>query len=91
MLAAPGKSWLRCRCWGGTGSGCSAQPHSQAGDAVGLQGMEGGLGDGGPSPTPNPPFPFQIPPNLPCSVTLQPGPEDTGKVRSTHPCATGQW
>lgn len=25
---------------------------------------------------------LQIPPNLPCSVTLQPGPEDTGKVRS---------
>lgn len=24
--------------------------------------------------------PEQIPPNLPCSVTLQPGPEDTGKV-----------
>lgn len=23
---------------------------------------------------------FQIPLNLPCSVTLQPGPEDTGKV-----------
>lgn len=23
----------------------------------------------------------QIPQNLPCSVTLQPGPEDTGKVR----------
>lgn len=22
----------------------------------------------------------QIPPNLPCSVTLQPGPEDTGKA-----------
>ncbi|KAJ7320461.1 hypothetical protein JRQ81_019972 [Phrynocephalus forsythii] len=27
------------------------------------------------------PFTFEIPPNLPCSVTLQPGPEDTGKVR----------
>uniref|UniRef100_A0A6I8N5R6 Beta-arrestin-1 n=1 Tax=Ornithorhynchus anatinus TaxID=9258 RepID=A0A6I8N5R6_ORNAN len=26
------------------------------------------------------PFTFQIPPNLPCSVTLQPGPEDTGKA-----------
>lgn len=24
---------------------------------------------------------FQIPLNLPCSVTLQPGPEDTGKVK----------
>uniref|UniRef100_A0A493SUY7 Beta-arrestin-1 n=1 Tax=Anas platyrhynchos platyrhynchos TaxID=8840 RepID=A0A493SUY7_ANAPP len=29
---------------------------------------------------PHPPFLFQIPPNLPCSVTLQPGPEDTGKA-----------
>ncbi|XP_042815158.1 beta-arrestin-1 isoform X2 [Panthera tigris] len=26
------------------------------------------------------PFTFEIPPNLPCSVTLQPGPEDTGKA-----------
>ncbi|XP_061733829.1 beta-arrestin-1 [Nerophis ophidion] len=26
------------------------------------------------------PFTFQIPLNLPCSVTLQPGPEDTGKA-----------
>nr|XP_057935318.1 beta-arrestin-1 isoform X1 [Doryrhamphus excisus] len=26
------------------------------------------------------PFTFEIPLNLPCSVTLQPGPEDTGKV-----------
>ncbi|XP_057694309.1 beta-arrestin-1 isoform X2 [Corythoichthys intestinalis] len=26
------------------------------------------------------PFAFQIPLNLPCSVTLQPGPEDTGKA-----------
>ncbi|KAM9820295.1 beta-arrestin-1 [Neosynchiropus ocellatus] len=26
------------------------------------------------------PFAFQIPVNLPCSVTLQPGPEDTGKA-----------
>ncbi|KYO29609.1 beta-arrestin-2 [Alligator mississippiensis] len=26
------------------------------------------------------PFAFKIPPNLPCSVTLQPGPEDTGKA-----------
>ncbi|KAM9468831.1 beta-arrestin-1 isoform 1-T1 [Clarias gariepinus] len=26
------------------------------------------------------PFIFEIPPNLPCSVTLQPGPEDTGKA-----------
>uniref|UniRef100_A0A8C6M7X4 Arrestin-like N-terminal domain-containing protein n=1 Tax=Nothobranchius furzeri TaxID=105023 RepID=A0A8C6M7X4_NOTFU len=26
------------------------------------------------------PFYFTIPQNLPCSVTLQPGPEDTGKV-----------
>ncbi|TRY85162.1 hypothetical protein DNTS_006352 [Danionella cerebrum] len=26
------------------------------------------------------PFTFDIPPNLPCSVTLQPGPEDTGKA-----------
>jgi len=26
---------------------------------------------------------FQIPQNLPCSVTLQPGPEDTGKVTHT--------
>ncbi|KAK2492350.1 hypothetical protein MC885_012491, partial [Smutsia gigantea] len=26
------------------------------------------------------PFTFEIPPDLPCSVTLQPGPEDTGKV-----------
>uniref|UniRef100_A0A672QQ30 Arrestin red cell-like n=1 Tax=Sinocyclocheilus grahami TaxID=75366 RepID=A0A672QQ30_SINGR len=26
------------------------------------------------------PFNFMIPQNLPCSVTLQPGPEDTGKV-----------
>uniref|UniRef100_A0A3Q2XIX5 Beta-arrestin-1 n=1 Tax=Hippocampus comes TaxID=109280 RepID=A0A3Q2XIX5_HIPCM len=26
------------------------------------------------------PFTFQMPLNLPCSVTLQPGPEDTGKV-----------
>ncbi|KAG7218446.1 hypothetical protein INR49_007774, partial [Caranx melampygus] len=26
------------------------------------------------------PFTFTIPPNLPCSVTLQPGPEDTGKA-----------
>lgn len=26
---------------------------------------------------------FQIPLNLPCSVTLQPGPEDTGKVRTS--------
>uniref|UniRef100_A0A672HB07 Arrestin C-terminal-like domain-containing protein n=1 Tax=Salarias fasciatus TaxID=181472 RepID=A0A672HB07_SALFA len=30
------------------------------------------------------PFYFTIPQNLPCSVTLQPGPEDTGKVRHTH-------
>lgn len=27
---------------------------------------------------------LQIPLNLPCSVTLQPGPEDTGKVTSSH-------
>jgi len=27
------------------------------------------------------PFFFTIPQNLPCSVTLQPGPEDTGKVQ----------
>ncbi|CAB1351414.1 unnamed protein product, partial [Coregonus sp. 'balchen'] len=27
------------------------------------------------------PFNFTIPQNLPCSVTLQPGPEDTGKVQ----------
>ncbi|CAM4641011.1 unnamed protein product, partial [Lepidochelys kempii] len=26
------------------------------------------------------PFAFTIPQNLPCSVTLQPGPEDTGKA-----------
>nr|XP_032835065.1 beta-arrestin-1-like isoform X2 [Petromyzon marinus] len=26
------------------------------------------------------PFTFQLPQNLPCSVTLQPGPEDTGKA-----------
>ncbi|XP_072118644.1 beta-arrestin-1 isoform X2 [Mobula birostris] len=26
------------------------------------------------------PFIFEIPPNLPCSVTLQPGPEETGKA-----------
>ncbi|XP_072118645.1 beta-arrestin-1 isoform X3 [Mobula birostris] len=26
------------------------------------------------------PFIFEIPPNLPCSVTLQPGPEETGKI-----------
>lgn len=26
------------------------------------------------------PFTFSIPPNLPCSVTLQPGPEDSGKA-----------
>ncbi|XP_016403016.1 arrestin red cell-like, partial [Sinocyclocheilus rhinocerous] len=26
------------------------------------------------------PFHFSIPQNLPCSVTLQPGPEDTGKA-----------
>ncbi|XP_055521839.1 beta-arrestin-1-like [Leucoraja erinacea] len=26
------------------------------------------------------PFIFEIPPSLPCSVTLQPGPEDTGKT-----------
>lgn len=31
---------------------------------------------------------FQIPLNLPCSVTLQPGPEDTGKVKmvTLHTC-----
>lgn len=29
----------------------------------------------------------QIPPNLPCSVTLQPGPEDTGKVSSCSAAA----
>uniref|UniRef100_A0A4W6CF57 Arrestin beta 2 n=1 Tax=Lates calcarifer TaxID=8187 RepID=A0A4W6CF57_LATCA len=30
------------------------------------------------------PFYFTIPQNLPCSVTLQPGPEDTGKVTHTQ-------
>lgn len=29
-------------------------------------------------------FSVQIPQNLPCSVTLQPGPEDTGKVKHTR-------
>lgn len=29
-------------------------------------------------------FSAQIPQNLPCSVTLQPGPEDTGKVTHTY-------
>ncbi|XP_060032804.1 beta-arrestin-1 isoform X11 [Erinaceus europaeus] len=32
------------------------------------------------------PFTFEIPPNLPCSVTLQPGPEDTGKSLSSQAC-----
>uniref|UniRef100_A0A4W4G9U0 Arrestin, beta 2a n=1 Tax=Electrophorus electricus TaxID=8005 RepID=A0A4W4G9U0_ELEEL len=38
------------------------------------------------------PFHFTIPQNLPCSVTLQPGPEDTGKVRlpSSSPVHTPQ-
>ncbi|KAG8137115.1 hypothetical protein E2320_005648, partial [Naja naja] len=31
------------------------------------------------------PFTFEIPPNLPCSVTLQPGPEDTGKYAPERP------
>nr|XP_060623867.1 beta-arrestin-1-like [Anolis sagrei ordinatus] len=31
------------------------------------------------------PFTFEIPPNLPCSVTLQPGPEDTGKSQWVVP------
>ncbi|KAK7910304.1 hypothetical protein WMY93_014988 [Mugilogobius chulae] len=30
------------------------------------------------------PFNFNIPHSLPCSVTLQPGPEDTGKRNSVH-------
>uniref|UniRef100_A0A3Q2YMK4 Beta-arrestin-1 n=1 Tax=Hippocampus comes TaxID=109280 RepID=A0A3Q2YMK4_HIPCM len=30
------------------------------------------------------PFTFQMPLNLPCSVTLQPGPEDTGKVAAAR-------
>ncbi len=31
-------------------------------------------------------FVCQIPLNLPCSVTLQPGPEDTGKVEKLSLC-----
>lgn len=36
---------------------------------------------------------FQIPLNLPCSVTLQPGPEDTGKVsaRLSSPGESNPW
>lgn len=33
---------------------------------------------------------FQIPQNLPCSVTLQPGPEDTGKVTEPPTCETAE-
>lgn len=33
---------------------------------------------------------FQIPQNLPCSVTLQPGPEDTGKVTEPPSCETAE-
>uniref|UniRef100_A0A8K9UEV3 Arrestin C-terminal-like domain-containing protein n=1 Tax=Oncorhynchus mykiss TaxID=8022 RepID=A0A8K9UEV3_ONCMY len=37
------------------------------------------------------PFSFTIPQNLPCSVTLQPGPEDTGKVQRPRVCFTVVW
>uniref|UniRef100_A0A3Q2YMT8 Beta-arrestin-1 n=1 Tax=Hippocampus comes TaxID=109280 RepID=A0A3Q2YMT8_HIPCM len=36
------------------------------------------------------PFTFQMPLNLPCSVTLQPGPEDTGKVAAAR-SAGARW
>uniref|UniRef100_A0A8B9FU30 Beta-arrestin-1 n=2 Tax=Amazona collaria TaxID=241587 RepID=A0A8B9FU30_9PSIT len=47
--------------------------------SLGSPGLKAGLGLRVPSLFLTP-FLLQIPPNLPCSVTLQPGPEDTGKA-----------